>query len=309
MLLEKKYFIEADIDYRDDSLSQKLSIDQRQLEEDTAQHFEDCHLDYLFAWCNQDNLAFHYGYWDSDQPYEQHKALINKNKLLYEKVSIQPGDRVLDAGCGIGGSSIWMAKEFRNKAIGITISPKQVAYAKKQARRKKVADLVDFQVANYCEMPFEDESFDVVWAAESVCHTTRKGDFLKEAFRVLKKGGRLVYCDAFMMQKGFTENEWKTMMQFFNGWAVPNLCYCDHFEDLLRSNGFKQINLDYIHKQTIQSAEYMHQVAQRLHPLQKVSGWFGLRSKAQTANFYAGIAQYEMFKQRFAEYCVFTAIK
>ena len=309
MTAEKTRYIEADIDYRDDSLSKQLDIKQRQLEEDTAQHFEDCHQDYLFAWCNQDNLAFHYGYWDSDKPYQQHQALMNKNQLLYDKVAITPQDRVLDAGCGIGGSSIWMAKQFKNQAVGITISAKQVAYAKKQAKRKGVADLTDFEVANYCDMPFEDESFDVVWAAESVCHTTRKGDFLKEAYRVLKKGGRLVYCDAFMMQKGFSDSEWLTMMQFFNGWAVPNLCYCDHFELLLQGSGFKEIELDYIHEQTIQSAEYMHQMANRLHPIQKVSQWLGLRSKAQTANFYAGIAQYDMFRQRFAEYCVFTAIK
>ena len=106
MTAEKTRYIEADIDYRDDSLSKQLDIKQRQLEEDTAQHFEDCHQDYLFAWCNQDNLAFHYGYWDSDKPYQQHQALMNKNQLLYDKVAITPQDRVLDAGCGIGGSSI-----------------------------------------------------------------------------------------------------------------------------------------------------------------------------------------------------------
>jgi methylase of polypeptide subunit release factors len=61
----------------------------------------------------------------------------------YDKVDIKPQDRILDAGCGIGGSSIWMAKNFKNQAIGITISPKQVAYAKKQAKRKNVADWVD----------------------------------------------------------------------------------------------------------------------------------------------------------------------
>ena len=115
MTAEKTHYIKADIDYRDDSLSKKLAVEDRKLEEDTAQHFEDCHLDYLFAWCNQDNLAFHYGYWDSDKPYEQHQALINKNQLLYDKVDIKPQDRVLDAGCGIGGSSIWMAKNFGNQ--------------------------------------------------------------------------------------------------------------------------------------------------------------------------------------------------
>ena len=117
MTADKKHYVEADIDYRDDSLSKNLAIEERDLVEDAAHHFEDCHLDYLFAWCNQDNLAFHYGYWDSDKPYEQHQALINKNQLLYDKVDIKPQDRVLDAGCGIGGSSIWMAKNFGPGAL------------------------------------------------------------------------------------------------------------------------------------------------------------------------------------------------
>ncbi len=301
--------MEPDQDYRDDSLAKDVKLSERALVEDTAQHFEDCHNDYLFAWSNSENLAFHYGYWDSNESYNQHEALMNKNQLLYDKAQIKPTDRVWDAGCGIGGSSIWMAKKYGNHATGVTISGMQVDYATKQAKKKGVADLADFVKTNFCETPFEDETFDVVWAAESVCHTQYKGAFLKEAFRVLKPGGRLVYCDAFMMRREFTKEQWQTMMDFFNGWAVPNLCYCDEFEGLLNENGFEGIELQYIHKQTIQSAEYMYKVGKRLLPIQKISQWLGLRTKAQTANYYAGLAQYDMFRERYAEYCVFTATK
>ena len=43
---------------------------------DAAKHYDDCYHDYLFAWCNRDNLALHYGYWDNDQVYDQHQALL-----------------------------------------------------------------------------------------------------------------------------------------------------------------------------------------------------------------------------------------
>jgi len=303
------YRMQPNQDYRSDSLAKNIALTDRQLVEDTAQHFEDCHNDYLFAWCNSENLAFHYGYWDSKAPYQQHQALINKNQLLYDKANIKATDYVLDAGCGIGGSSIWMAQHFKNKATGVTISGKQVDYANKQAHKKQVDDLVNFVQTDFCDMPFEDETFDIIWAAESVCHTQYKGKFLAEAYRVLKKGGRIVYCDAFMMQREFDKQQWQTMLAFFNGWAVPNLCYCDEFRGLLEDSQFKNISLDYIHEQTIQSAEYMYKVGKRLYPVQKISQWLGLRSKAQTANYYAGLSQYDMFKNRYAEYCVFTATK
>ena len=106
MTAQPLFRLEPNRDHRLDSLARNEAVSDRKLEQDTVQHFEDCHQDYLFAWCNSDNLAFHYGYWDSSEPYDHHQALLNKNQLLYDKAKIQPTDRVLDAGCGVGGSSM-----------------------------------------------------------------------------------------------------------------------------------------------------------------------------------------------------------
>ena len=65
-------------DYRDQSLRENGELSAEQLQADAAKHYDDCYHDYLFAWCNTDNLALHYGYWDQDLPYDQHQALLNK---------------------------------------------------------------------------------------------------------------------------------------------------------------------------------------------------------------------------------------
>jgi cyclopropane fatty-acyl-phospholipid synthase-like methyltransferase len=305
----QQYRLEPKQDYRDNSLSKHFGVSERQLVEDTAQHFKDCHNDYLFAWCNRDNLAFHYGYWDEATPYQHHQALLNKNQLLYDKINMQSTDRVLDAGCGVGGSSIWMAEQYQNRVTGISITPKQVDYARQQAKRRNVSELADFEVEDFCNTSFEDESFDVIWASESVCHTRDKGAFLKEAYRLLRSGGRLVFCDAFMVQREFDAAQWQVLLDMFNGWAVPNLCYGDEFEGLLKEQHFNNIQVENIHAQTRQSCEYMYKVTKRLYPVQKISEWLRLRSKAQTANYQVGLAQYEIFEQRYAEHSVFTATK
>src|SRR5438105_3477628 len=81
--------------------------------------------------------------------------------------------------------------------IGITITPQQVVTARQNAKRFKVEDNVQFEEQNFMKTRFPDRSFDVVWAIESVCYAPEKGDFIKEAYRQLKKGGRLVIADFF----------------------------------------------------------------------------------------------------------------
>lgn len=303
------YSIEPNQDYRDQSLRHDGELSDEQLQADAAKHYDDCYHDYLFAWCNRDNLALHYGYWDSDLPYDQHQALLNKNQVLYDKAGITPGDKVLDAGCGIGGSSIWMAREQGNAVTGITISDQQAAYAREHARRHGVADKVTFEVADFCATPFADASFDVVWALESSCHALNKGDFLREAWRVLKPGGRIVVCDGFLLQREFDERQWQAVVTCLNGWAVPNLCARDEFSRLLSDQGFEAVLCHDITSQTLASADYMLKVAKRLQPVQKISQWLGLRTKAQTANYLVGLAQHVLFSERLTEYCIFTAEK
>jgi len=303
------YTLEPNQDYRDQSLRKNAELSSHELQADAAKHYDDCYRDYLFAWCNLDNLALHYGYWDEDKPYHQHQALLNKNRVLYEKAGIRPGDQVLDAGCGIGGSSIWMAKQYGNQVTGITISAKQAGYARQHAKRHGVAELVNFEVADFCATPFADASFDVVWALESTCHALNKGDFLQEAYRLLRPGGRLVVCDGFVRQRRFSQSQWQAVVTCLNGWAVPNLCTREEFAGLLAEQGFLAVQCHDITQQTEPSVEYMYKVAKRLQLVQKFSQWLGLRSKAQTANYLVGLAQYRLFNERLTEYCIFTAEK
>lgn len=301
--------IEPNRDYRDLVLHPETSESTDALRADAAKHYDDCYHDYLFAWCNRENLALHYGYWDEDKPYEQHQALLNKNQVLYQKAGIKTDDHVLDAGCGIGGSSIWMAKQYGNKVTGITISGKQAEYAEQHAKRHGVADRVNFEIADFCATPFADASFDAVWALESSCHALNKADFLREAWRLLKPGGRIVICDGFLLQRQFDDRQWQAVVTCLNGWAVPNLCSREEFSTLMGEQGFHDIHCHDITAQTMASSDYMYKVAKRLQPVQKISQWLGLRTRAQTANYLVGMAQHLLFKEKLTEYCIFTASK
>ena len=302
------HYLEPNKDYRDDTLRKNTQLSADELKSDAEKHYDDCYRDYLFAWCNKENLALHYGYWD-EQTTSHHQALLNKNQVLYDMAAISPTEHVLDAGCGIGGSSIWMAKQHSNQVTAITISKQQVLYARQHAKRQGVSDKTTFEVSDFCATPFEDESFDVIWGLESVCHALNKGEFLKEAYRLLKPGGRIVVCDGFIQRREFTEDEWQDIVTCLNGWAVPNLCSRDEFSELLEITKFQQIAYKDITTETMPSADYMFKVAKRLKPVQLLTQWLGLRTKAQTANFKVGLAQHRLFKDNLVEYGIFTAHK
>lgn len=292
-------YLQLNKDYRNDAFKVKSA---------TAKHYDSCYWDYLLTWCNRENLAIHYGYWDK-QTKSHHQALLNKNQILYALAKISADDYVLDAGCGIGGSAIWMAKHYHNQVAAITISEQQAKYANKHAKHHGVLDKVAFQVADFCSTPFADKSFDVIWGLESVCHALNKDDFLKESYRLLKNGGRIVVCDGYRLRNKFTADEWQDIVTCLNGWAVPNLCSSDEFSQLLAQNNFKNIRYQDITNETLPSAEYMFRLAKYLQPIQKISQWLGLRSKVQTANFKVGLAQYRLFKDKIVEYGIFTATK
>lgn len=100
------------------------------------------------------------------------------------------GQRCLDAGCGGGRGSILMAECGAREVVGVDLSPKNVESSRKRAAQKGFKNL-HFQQGSLIEIPFEDESFDIVWCNGVLHHTQNPDKGLKEITRVLKPGGRL----------------------------------------------------------------------------------------------------------------------
>ena len=81
---------------------------------------------------------------------------------------------IVDVGCGIGGSSRYLARKYQAKVNSITLSPVQVQRAVDITAKQGLTELVHFQVANALKQPFQDGSFDLVWSMESGEHMPDK---------------------------------------------------------------------------------------------------------------------------------------
>jgi tocopherol O-methyltransferase len=105
---------------------------------------------------------------------------------------VRQASHILDVGCGIGGSSLYLAQKFDAAVTGITLSPVQARRATERAQAAHLMTPAQFLVADALQMPFGDQSFDLVWSLESGEHMPDKLKFLEECDRVLKPGGTLV---------------------------------------------------------------------------------------------------------------------
>lgn len=223
---------------------------------DVAEYYNTTQVHYERWWSLRTGLSLHYGIWDADTR-SHAEALMNTNQVLMDKVGIQAGDQVLDAGCGVGGAAWFINKKTGAEVTGITLSENQVAYATAMARERGISNKVRFLQMDYTQTDFADESFDVVWACESVSTAPDKLLFIKEAFRVLKKGGRLIMSDCFITREDQHDPQ-SLVKKWGETWAVPNLVTINFFEKGLKDTGFEAVeSFDYTDK-VYRSARWMY---------------------------------------------------
>jgi len=165
-----------------------------------------------------------------------------KVKFVHELVKwsgldkLPKGSRILDVGCGIGGSSRILAKYYGFNVTGITISPAQV----KRARELTPNGLnCNFEVMDAMDLSFEDGSFDGVWSVEAGAHMNDKSKFADEMLRTLRPGGYLALADwnSRDLRKyppSFFEK--LVLKQLLEQWVHPNFISINEFSNILRNN-------------------------------------------------------------------------
>lgn len=107
------------------------------------------------------------------------------------------GLRVLEVGCGLGGSARYLASEHGARVTGIDLTPDFVATARELTERVGLGAAVSFQQASALDLPFPDGSFDVVWTEHAQMNIEDKRTFYASLARVLVPGGRLLFHDIF----------------------------------------------------------------------------------------------------------------
>ena len=110
------------------------------------------------------------------------------------RLNVQPGERILDVGCGVGGPMRAIARFTKARVTGINNN----AYQLKRVAAKNLAEGLDKQCdgvkGDFMAQPFEDNTFDGVYAIEATVHAPDRTGCYAEIFRVLKPGKIFCAC-------------------------------------------------------------------------------------------------------------------
>ncbi|KAI7837904.1 hypothetical protein COHA_008285 [Chlorella ohadii] len=157
-------------------------------------------------------------------------------------------EKVLDVGCGIGGTSRFLAAKFPQASVtGITLSPNQVKRGTQLAADRGLGN-VKFQVMDALKMEFPDNSFDLVWACESGEHMPDKKAYVDEMVRVLKPGGTLViatWCQREETPEApFSESDQERLQFLYEEWAHPYFVSKEEYGRIMEGTGqLEQVEL------------------------------------------------------------------
>ena len=185
----------------------------------------------------------HHGYWvRGDESKET--AQLQLIEHLAELANIRPGSHILDIGCGFGGSSLFLAKDFNASVTGITISSVQVEMAKRAAAEQHLD--ANFLLMDAEAMRF-DQQFDILWSVESISHYHDREKFFASAARFLKPGGTFAITDWFK-KENLTPAETRNVIEPIEKGMFVELQVMDDYEGYFRSNGLQILHREILNE-------------------------------------------------------------
>jgi tocopherol O-methyltransferase len=189
-------------------------------------------------------VHWHTGWYESGpdrpSPRDQERMI----ERVVSAAGLEPGMRVLDVGCGMGGTAAWLARHCQVDVVGLTPVPEQKALAEYWLSSQKLSPMPRIVLGHAEALPFNTASFDAIVFFESLCHVQDRSRFMHEAARVLRPGGRLAGEDwlrigpreAYVDQPG---NE-ALIERVERLWAIPALGNAEHYLALMHEAGFEQ---------------------------------------------------------------------
>ncbi len=168
------------------------------------------------------------------QDYDQdHYGGVEANDILAQKAGIQSTSYVLDVGSGMGGPARYLALRYSCRVMGLDVTESRYRSALRLTKIVKLDHLVDFHLGNALNMPFADDTFNVVVGQETWVHIPEKARLIAECTRVVKVDGVIAFTD--VLRRGVLGHSEMERLQ--QDMAIPTLETAEGYGQLLAESG------------------------------------------------------------------------
>jgi tocopherol O-methyltransferase len=191
-------------------------------------HYDSLSMWYLLFW--GDHL--HHG-WFSTGKEKAREAQIEMLRQCASMVRVRLAARVLDVGCGYGGTSIFLASELACQVDGLSLSLNQLAAATKKAAAAKVRSNVRFHLQDAERFEYPNDHYDLVWTMESSEHFADKQRYFRQVCRTLRSDGRLLLA---AWTGSMARDSVRSVAKHF---LCPEICTADEYVEFIEAAGMQ----------------------------------------------------------------------
>ncbi|MEO1712782.1 MAG: class I SAM-dependent methyltransferase [Bacteroidota bacterium] len=209
------------------------------------QHFYDQSTQ---LWLDTWGEHMHHGYYGSDgrARKDRFQAQIDLINTLLEWGQVQHANRILDAGCGVGGSARFLANKFGASVLGVTLSPVQASAAAGYTEKAGLTGQVEVRVQDMTTLQASDGPFDLIYSMESAEHIADKAGLFQQFYDMLAPGGRLVMATWCHREEPPALEPYakRQLDKLYGIYHLPPMVSISTLGDMAQTVGFEQVKTE-----------------------------------------------------------------
>ncbi len=176
--------------------------------------------------------------WEAVMSEQIHSGGAEATDVLAKKLGLGKGMVVADLCSALGAPARHIVQKYGVLVKGVDATKTMLEKARQRDKEAKLDKYIEYYEGNVMDLPFKAGSVDIVWGQEAWCYVSDKERLLREAYRVLKPGGKIGFTDWIITGKiGDKELE-----PLYDSMAFPYMESFQGYQDLLGKVGFKQID-------------------------------------------------------------------